>query len=451
LRALGRGVWSGRVEPLPNRLRMSLYVARDANGSVSAFLRDPLFNFGRNFQTMAVDAYGGALQFSGGPYPIEATFDGANTLTLSLHGVPPLRFVRRSASAAPATYAYREPLATGDGWQLGAAADAGFRTAALEQLFIANGAPPTSAGSPDVHAILVARHGKLVVDQYFDGFDATMLHDTRSATKTYADVLVGAAQQAGVALDGDTPLLPLFATYGTLANPDPRKAKMTLGDALSMSTGLDCDDFDEHSAGNEVNVLAQTAQPDWYRLVLETRMVRDPGTKAVYCGAGINLAGGAVTSATHTWLPLFFASHVAEPLEMQGYALNLTPSDNWYVGNGAYVRPRDFLKIGQLFLDGGTWNGTRVVPRAWIERSWDAHLSLAPGDGYGYGWHVHSYTIAGTTYRTYAAEGNGGQILDVIPQLDLVIMITEGNYNDVAAWVAAHDAILTRIIGAIEH
>jgi CubicO group peptidase (beta-lactamase class C family) len=216
-----------------------------------------------------------------------------------------------------------------------------------------------------------------------------------------------------------------------------------------MSSGLDCDDNDEHSAANEDTMQNQTVQPDWYRLVLDSRMVRDPGTKAVYCSASINLAGGAIASASHAWLPSLFARYVAMPLQMQRYALNLTPTGDWYLGGGAYVRPRDFLKIGQVFLDGGTWRGTRILPRAWIERSWSTHLELAPGDGYGFAWHIRSYAVDGFAFRAYEAQGNGGQILDVIPQLDLAVMITQGNYNNYGTWGPMRDAIVTRIIKAI--
>ena len=463
LHAATPGQWHGDVEPLPNRVHMSLYFGRNNGGSgagankgnATVFLRDPLYNIGRRFETMTVSAHGANLRFAREGYVLDATLDDADTLTLHFpkeSGLPSLRFARRTASVSSVPRTYSEPQPAGDGWTIGTPADAGFRTPALDELVaFAAGSAPTSVESPDVHAVLVARHGKLVVDQYFGGFDAATLHDTRSAAKTYADVLAGAAQQAGVVLDGDTPLLPLFARYGTLANPDPRKAQITLGDALSMATGLDCDDDDEHSVANEDNEQRQSAQPDWYRLVLDTRMVRDPGTKAVYCSASINLAGGAIASAAHAWLPAYFARHVAAPLQMQRYALDLTPAGDWYLGGGAYVRPRDFLKIGQLFLDGGTWNGTQVVPRAWIARSWDAHLSLGAGDDYGYAWHVRSYSVAGTAYRAYEAEGNGGQILDVIPQLDLVVMLTQGNYNNFGTWGPMRDAIVTRVISAIEH
>jgi len=452
LRKGQKDLWRGQIAPVANRVTMTLYVQRSTAGAVTAFLRDPLYNLGRPLQTMTVTSDGSTLSLRGPAGKLSGSILNPDTISIAIprDGLPSLTLTRSAEPAAQVSENYREPLPAYDGWTTARASSVGFAIAPLEDLErFAAGSRPTAVTSPAVHAVLVARHGKLVVDDYFAPFDAGSLHDTRSAGKTYADVLAGAAIEAGVPLSGNTPLLPLFARYGTLANPDPRKAKITLGNALSMATGLDCDDNDEHSAANENTVQNQTSEPDWYRLLLNVRMVRDPGTKAVYCSASINLAGGAIASATHAWLPAYFAQHVAAPLQMKRYALNLTPTGDWYLGGGAYVRPRDFLKIGQLFLNGGTWNGRRVIPRTWIEQSWNAHLAFDPGDGYGYAWHVRSYTVDGKTYRAYEAQGNGGQILDVLPRLDLTVMIAAGNYNNYKTWGPTRDAIVTRIIKAI--
>src|SRR6185312_5893540 len=163
--------------------------------------------------------------------------------------------------------------------------------------------------------------------------------------------------------------------------------------------GLDCDDNDDASVANEDRMQSQHVQEDWYKLVLDSPMVRDPGTKAVYCSASINLAGGAIAAATRSWLPLYFDRHVAQLLEMQRYALNLAPGGQWYLGGGAYVRPRDFLKIGQVYLNHGVWHGRQIVDPAWITKSWQARLPLSASDDYGYAWHLRSYTVGAVTHR----------------------------------------------------
>jgi len=453
LRATASGTSVGHVEPLANRVAMTLYVQSGAGGATSAFIRDPLYNIGRRLGTMSVTANGDAFKFAAGESAITGRLGADGALTVSFPGgdIPPLTFARRTASEPAIDTSYIIPKADGDGWLVDAAGNVALHVQRLQELTrLAAGGVPASVTSPAVHSMLVARHGKLVFERYFAWFDEGTLHDTRSAGKTYADVLAGATMLAGVNIGAQTALLPLYARYAPLANPDPRKARITLGDALSMATGLDCDDNDEHSAANEDSMQSQSAQPDWYKLVLDSRMVRDPGTKAVYCSASINLAGGAIAAAAHAWLPALFARYVAEPLQMERYALNLTPTGDWYLGGRAYVRPRDFLKIGQVFIDGGTWRGRRIVPLAWIKRSWSTHLALGPGDDYGFAWHIRSYAVGGFTYRAYEAQGNGGQILDVLPGPDIAIMLTQGNYNNFATWGRMRDALVTGVLEAIE-
>jgi len=456
LNRLAPGIWRGAVQPLHVPLLMTLYVQPGPAGTVHAFFREPNYNLGwTTYRITRVSLHGTTARFTlGRGDPLVARLDSARgLLTLRLPGSPfvdTVTFKRRAVTQPPIDRDTWTPLPTGDGWDIAPATSEGFSEEALMDVtrFVAS-KTPHAVTDPAVQSLSIARNGKLVYDAYFDGFAESTPHDTRSAGKTYADLLAGIAMAAGTPLSADTPIVSLFPYGSSLANPDPRKARITLGDALSMSTGLDCDDNDDASVANEDTMQNQIREPDWYRYTLDTRMVHDPGTRAVYCSASINLAGGAIAQATNTWLPLFFAQHVAEPLDMQGYALNLTPTGQWYLGGGAYVRPRDFLKLGQLFLDGGSWNGQRILDQSWIAQSWTPRAPLAADDGYGYAWHIRAYTVGGSTYTAYEAQGNGGQILDVIPRLALTAMITAGNYQNYRTWGPERDAIVTRIIAAL--
>jgi CubicO group peptidase (beta-lactamase class C family) len=111
---------------------------------------------------------------------------------------------------------------------------------------------------------------------------------------------------------------------------------------------------DDNSPGNEDARQRQTMQPDWYKYTLDLPMVHDPGgDQAVYCSVGMNLLGGIVRHATQTWLPEFFRENVATPLQIKSYYWNLMPNGEGYAGGGLYLRPRDQLKLGQLYLNGG--------------------------------------------------------------------------------------------------
>jgi CubicO group peptidase (beta-lactamase class C family) len=208
-----------------------------------------------------------------------------------------------------------------------------------------------------------------------------------------------------------------------------------------MTSGFACDDNNDASPGNEDNMQSQSAQPDWYKYTLDLPMAAEPGGKhAVYCSADLNLVGGVVAQATHFWLPEFFDHYLARPLQFGTYHMNLMPTGEAYMGGGLYVRPRDELKIGQLYLAGGIWNGTRIVSENWVERSTTANSTFDPQTNYdapheyGFGWHVNYLHSDNRVFRAYSAGGNGGQIVMVIPDLDLVVGINGGSYGEFMKW-----------------
>jgi len=123
---------------------------------------------------------------------------------------------------------------------------------------------------------------------------------------------------------------------------------------------------------------SQTAQPDWWKYTLDLPMAHDPGATYAYCSAGINLIGGALTAVTHTWLPEYFDRTVARPLGFGPYYWNLMPSGEGYLGGGAFIRPRDLLKVGQAYLDGGVWRGRRIVPASWVKDSTMSRVKVSP-------------------------------------------------------------------------
>lgn len=149
------------------------------------------------------------------------------------------------------------------------------------------------------------------------------------------------------------------------------------------------------------------------------------------------------------WLPEFFDAVLAQPLQFGAYYWNLTPTGEGYGGGGAYVMPRDGIKLGQLFLDGGVWNGRRVVSQHWVDMATTPHSQYDTGvEGaftgspgvpsavhrYGYGWHLLTIQTPNGPIAEYMATGNGGQVIAVVPTLDLVVMFAGGNYNNESAW-----------------
>jgi CubicO group peptidase (beta-lactamase class C family) len=226
---------------------------------------------------------------------------------------------------------------------------------------------------------------------------------------------------------------------------------------MTHTSGLACDDNDDASPGNEETMQGQTKQPDWWKYTLDLPMAHDPGTRYAYCSANSNLTGAALTLHTGTWLPELFDRTVAKPLGFGRYYWNLTPNGEGYAGGGAYLTSRDFLKVGQAFLDGGVWRGRRIVAADWVKDSTAPHVEINPattglspeafGNAYiessdGYAWHLNKLTVGNRTYRDYEAGGNGGQQVIVVPDADLVVVFTGGNYGQGGIWLRWREQII---------
>ncbi|MEL7482522.1 MAG: serine hydrolase, partial [Pseudomonadota bacterium] len=367
-----------------------------------------------------------------------------------------LDFTRGSRETAPGFYPRRSadaptglvrPAEDGDGWPTRTPAETGLDEGLLTKLIgeIAT-FEPTALRQPYIHSVLIAHQGQLVVEEYFHGFHKDMPHDSRSAGKTIGSVLLGIAIEQGFISSVDAPVYPYFGGVDRFANPDPRKERLTLRHLVTMSQGFDCNDEDYDTPGNEDVMQSQTEQTDWYRYILDLAMVGEPGETDIYCSGGINLIGGVVQEASGMSLPRFFHETFAVPLGITHYHMNLSPTHEGYLGGGIRLRPRDFLKLGQVYLDGGVWKGQRLVAEDWVEASFAAQASLNAPDDYGFAWWRRTFEVSGQNIETYYASGNGGQLLFVVPALDLVVQINGGNYSDGRTRNAFRDRFMREFI-----
>ena len=467
LRPLAPSVWKGQIVPLEQRISVYANITASPQGELNAVLINPEFNFFRN-RVFAVSRDGGKVHLDAKGWKLEGTYnEKTDTLSLQVADfLPPFQLSRRTNNAPgfyPRTpddntaYHYRTPIEEGDGWATARLTDEGLDESPIHELMdqILNAGGTNAALS--IHSLLIARHGRLVLEEYFHGYDGHRPHDMRSASKTFAPVLVGLAREHGSKLMPQSQVYPAFSHYKSFDNWDARKSTVTLRDIMTMTAGNACNDNDDDSPGNEDRM--QQASSDWYKYTLDLPMLRSPGGEnAVYCSGDLNLVGGVVANNTGRWLPELFEEDLARPLEFGQYHLNLMPDGEAYMGGGAYLLPRDELKLGQLFLDGGVWHGKRILNRTWVEESismhskFDPQYSLGQEHEYGYGWHINYLKGRGQTYRAIAAQGNGGQFVVVIPSLDLVIGINGGAYGQFSSWYKWELELIPRfIIPAAEH
>jgi len=444
--------WEGRwsvVDVRDPSLHLDLYVEDDGNGTVGGywFFRDQrmpgLFGYGLSCrgEELSLGERSLGLWFAG-------TFDThRDSLALTVTGnggsfpvvfgrvppdeVPPLP----DAPAGPPRpsdegYLAGAPEAVSDGWPTAGPSTVGIAAERIGALVAAVAEERVGL----THAILIARHGTLVVEEYFYGYDRTTWQDLRSASKTVASTLVGLAIRDGHIPSAETPALALLPRYRSYDHWDPRKAQITVADLLNMNSGLDANDYDPESAAAEQVYQSQTARPDWVKLALDAPMVGDPGVAPFYYGGANPLIVGGVLDQTVGEPVLWFADRTLfAPLGITDYKILLDPTGVPYLGGGLRLRPRDMLAFGQMYLNGGMWNGRRVLPEDWVRESWTPRGRLQQfraEHAYGYLWWHFPYRVGDQVIDAVEARGNGGQYISIFPSLDLVVVITGGNYRN---------------------
>ena len=454
----GSNAWRGNIVPLDDTFTLYLQIWRGTTGVLAGAFRNPELNLRGGSGQFLLTRVKDSLIFSARPDSSEpeirlpAHYDSAHKQLDLWWPQIQRRLVLFPRTAAQAVayfpklprgikYAYVAPVPDNDGLPSARASSVGFDEKQLERLIQRLiDTVQTSGRSPHIHSLLVARKGKLVLEEYFSGFDRDKPHDTRSAAKTFSSVMVGAAMQRGFPLSASSSITQLLASRAPFDNPDRRKDRITLAHLMTHGSGLDCDDNEDASPGGESNMQMQTAKPDWWKYMLDLKVIHDPGTHFAYCSGSMNLVGAAVTVGTKTWLPEFFDRAIARPLQFGHYYYNLMPTGEAYTGGGVYMRPRDLLKIGQLYLNGGVWNGKRIIPKVWVDASTRPQTPAAgaPADTIsgtdGYAWHLGYMKSGDKRYRWFQSNGNGGQLLLVLPELDLVIVFTAGNYGNFQVW-----------------
>jgi CubicO group peptidase (beta-lactamase class C family) len=333
---------------------------------------------------------------------------------------------RPQGQNSPSDYRYHPPADLHDGIAVGDIAQSDLGTATADAIVHS----VLDGTYKDVHGALLYQHGKLVLEEYFYGYSVNRTHQLRSATKSVVSVLAGIAIDRG-ALSGDGEDVLPHMGYASYANPDPRKAKITLGNLLSMSSGLDCNDHSSTSPGRET-VIDDT--PDWVKATLDLPMINDPGSKGFYCSGGVAVVGRLTENGTRMKLPEFAQANLFGPLGISRsdwvWNYDLTNADKEY--SQIHLRPRDMLKLGIVFASDGRWHDHQVISSSWVRASIAEH-SHVDNVSYGYFWWrpwLNVETPNGPQHvNVVAAQGNGGQKIYLVPQYDLVAVFTAGAYN----------------------
>ena len=286
---------------------------------------------------------------------------------------------------------------------------------------------------PNTHSVLVSKNGKLIYEKYFDGYQAEIPHDMRSASKSISSAIVGIAQDQGLFEDVNQSIFD-FLPKTDQQFKDSLKVEIDIQSLLTMSSGLDAIDYgigaNPKSPATEDNYQRTN---NWSETILNSQMIHSPNTHANYGSANPYLLGIAVDSMVAEPMELFMDKTLFQKLGITNYLIQTDLKGNPYFGGGMYLTPKDMLKFGELYLNQGKWGNEQIISKAWIESSIKNYRVLentVDKNGYGYFWWHHSYSINGKEIKTIEARGAGGQYIFIVPTIEIVVVITSGNYRN---------------------
>ena len=347
-------------------------------------------------------------------------------------------FVALAADADPAD-GCGVPVARDDGWPVATVNDGKL----IDRDALCRMADRLAVDT-SVHALVVARGGKLVFERYFRGddeipgriyghrvenitFNSETRHDLKSVSKSVASLAVGIAIDRGLIPGVSEPIFNFFPELSDLRSPE--KDRIQLVHTLTMSMGLKWVEATPATGDFNNDEARMHMAWDQCRYVLGLPVTAPAGQEFFYNTGALALVSAIMRKATGRPLDEFVRANLFEPLGITRMEWERRRGDT-DAGGGLRLRPRDMAKIGQLVLAGGRWNDRQIVPKAWVETSTTSKLKATDDQSYGYLWWLGGSRLNGREIRWMGALGRGGQSIRIVPELDLVVVVTAGYYQD---------------------
>ena len=275
----------------------------------------------------------------------------------------------------------------------------------------------------DFRGIVIIKDKKLVVEEYFNTYWRETIHDIRSAGKGITSLLLGIAIDQGVIKSIDQSIYEFFPNA-------QRRADIRISHLLAMSSGLDADDTDENSPGASTRWLTKD---DWVNFALSLPMKSTPGEKYVYNDVCPMLIGAIIEETSGKRLDDFANENLFAPLDIREFYWYSAANGRTGPMGNLYLSTLDLAKIGQLILNEGEWNGQRLISSTRIDEITNARFDISNkdpfADAYGHFWFKATKRINGRSFDCIYASGNGGNLLFVVPDENLVVSLTSSAYG----------------------
>lgn len=277
---------------------------------------------------------------------------------------------------------------------------------------------------PRLHALLVVRRGRLVLEEYFNNWQADRIHTLQSVSKSFTSALVGIAIARGEFKSVDEKVLDFFPGMAGIANMDERKASMRLEDILTMRTGTDYHESGPGSPHEEMSRLAS----GWDKFYLGRPMLGPPGKAFRYDSGGVILLSAMLKNRAGMHAAEYAERFLFKPLGIEKKYWSHNIEGHTHCGGGLALTARDTANFGLLYLQNGRWGNQQVVPEAWVRESFQMHVDLTvkgqPPSGYGYLWWVLAPDPRGNGRQyVFMARGHLGQYIFVVPEHDMVVVV----------------------------
>jgi len=279
-----------------------------------------------------------------------------------------------------------------------------------------------------ITSVVVIKNGNILIEEYFNGETRDTQHDPRSVGKSFASTMTGMALRDGYLKSVEQPLSD-FYNLKSFSNYTPEKDSIKLRDLLTMCSAFDGDDDDDHSPGNEENMYDKD---NWVKWTLDLPLSgMRPRDRWHYFTAGAMLTGDILNSNVRGGLDAYADLKLFSPLGIRDYQWQYTPQHVANTAGGIRLKALDFAKYGQLYKNGGVWQGQQILPAEWIQRTFTKYHAI-PGrtnEYYGYFFWNKAYQSGNTTCETWYCSGNGGNKIFVFTNQPLVIVLTATAYG----------------------